>query len=33
MAVRNAARHARVGDLLRPARRFTRGTTGATVAG
>jgi CRP/FNR family transcriptional regulator, cyclic AMP receptor protein len=23
---RNAARHARVGDLLRPARRFTRGS-------
>ena len=27
---RNAARHARVGDLLRPARRFTRG--GAAVS-
>ena len=26
---RNAARHARVGDLLRPARRFTRATSGA----
>ena len=30
---RNATRHARVGDLLRPARRFTRERTGATVAG
>src|SRR5215207_6108510 len=28
---RSASRHARVGDLLRPARRFTRGSTGTAV--